>query len=149
MSIVRTLLMQHPRLRQFVKFCLVGGTAAAINFLVYLTATDVIGWWYVYSAVAAFLISAVFNFSFNKFWTFRNTEVGVVVWRQISKFGIVMGSGLIINTSLIFALTEWFGVHYRWSWFFATGAVTAWSFTFNKFWTFRKKKGPELSSDGL
>jgi len=130
-------LKQSPFLKQFFKFCLVGGMAAVINFSIYYSFTEWFGIWYIYSAVIGFLISAVFNFLANKFWTFANQERGKQVLAQLLKFFVVVFSGLIINIMIIYALTEWWGIDYRLSWVFATGAVTFWNFTFNRFWTFK------------
>lgn len=130
-------LIHNRNFRQFSKFCIVGGTAALINFSFYYSLTEYLGFWYIYSAIAAFLISAVFNFTTNKIWTFRNKKTGKEIIAQISKFAVVMISGLIINTVIIYFLTEFIGIDYRLSWVFATGVVTFWSYGFNRFWTFR------------
>ena len=131
---------KHPFLRQFTKCCIVGGTAAAINFSIYLSFTEWLNVWYIYSAIFGFIISAIFNFSTNKFWTFRNKEKGKQIFNQAIKFAIVMISGLIINTTIIFVLTEMANIDYRLSWVFATGTVTFWSFGFNRLWTFKDRR---------
>lgn len=64
----------------------------------------------------------------------------MAILHQISKFLVVMAIGLTLNTSIIFSLTEWGGVDWKLSWVFATGIVTFWNFTFNRFWTFKEKK---------
>lgn len=130
-------LIKYPFLKQFIKFCLVGGSSAVISFSIYYSATEWLKIWYVYSAIFAFLISAVFNFTSNKLWTFRNTEKGKQILNQITKFAVVMVSGLIINTVIIYGLTEWVGFDYRISWVFAAGAVAFWSFGFHRLWTFK------------
>src|SRR3989344_4247307 len=112
--VFRNYLDQHKLFKQFVKFCIVGGTSAAFNFLA------------------------------NKNWTFRNTDIGWAMINQLSKFATVMISGLIINTAIIYFLTDWFGFDYRLSWVFATGIVTFWNFSFNRFWTFRHRQNLSL-----
>jgi len=130
-------IFKHTIVRQAIKFCLVGGTSAVINFVLLYLLTEKLGWWYVYSAAVGFVLSAVFNFTSNKLWTFRNPERGRQVVSQLAKYGLVMGLGLFINTSIIYGLTESAGFDYRLSWVFATGVVTVWNFMFNRFWTFR------------
>ncbi|NUM25134.1 MAG: GtrA family protein [Candidatus Buchananbacteria bacterium] len=139
---------RYPSFKQFLKFCIVGGTAAMINFSVYYSFTAWLEVWYVYSAIWAFLISAVFNFTSNKLWTFRNNEIGLQVVKQLVKFAIVMTLGLAINTSIIYGLTDLVKINWLLSWVVATGVVTFWNFGFNRLWTFRKRKNeaPELPS---
>jgi len=130
-------LHRRPSIRQFVKFCIVGGIAAVINFSFLYALTEWSGWWYIYSAIFGFLISAIFNFNANKFWTFKNRDRGRHALNQVFKFSLVLVAGLLINTLLIYAVTEGVGLDYRLSWVFATGVVTFWNFGFNRFWTFK------------
>ncbi|MFA6254803.1 MAG: GtrA family protein [Patescibacteria group bacterium] len=130
-------LNRYPFLKQFCKFCLVGGTAALISFSIYYSFTEYLKMWYIYSSVCSFIISAVFNFLANKFWTFANQERGKQAITQMVKFFVVVFLGLVINTLIIYVLTDWQGIDYRLSWVFATGTVTFWNFGFNRFWTFK------------
>jgi len=134
------MIFRYQFFRQFIKFCIVGGTAAVINFSIYYSFTAQLNIWYIYSAAAGFLVSAIFNFIANKLWTFRNKETGRRILSQIFKFCITMTSGLLINIGIIYTLTEWFGLDYRVSWVFATGMVTFWNFSFNRFWTFKYRQ---------
>jgi len=143
-------LLNNHNFRQFFKFCIVGGTAAVINFVIYYVCTEYLKFWYVYSAVIAYLLSAVFNFIANKIWTFRNKESGREILKQVAKFSIVISAGLTINTSIIYILTEFGKLDYRISWVCATGLVIFWNYGFNRLWTFRVKKvevADEVSSE--
>ncbi len=136
--------LRHSIVRQFIKFCIIGGTSAIINFSIYYSTVEFFGLWYIYSAIISFIASAFFNFTANKFWTFRSGDKSIgVVGGQLTKYAVVMVLGLTINTSIIYGLTESFGLDYRISWVFSTGIVTFWNFGFNRFWTF--KKAPSLS----
>ncbi|OGY50235.1 MAG: hypothetical protein A3J65_04360 [Candidatus Buchananbacteria bacterium RIFCSPHIGHO2_02_FULL_45_11b] len=138
-SFLKSRLNKFPSLKQFIKFCLVGGTSAAIHFSILFTFTEWLKFWYLISSVIGFLVSATFNFSANKFWTFRNYGNGREAFNQFLRYAIVIVSGLIINTLIIYILTDFAGFDYRLSWVFATGAVTFWNFGFNRLWTFRAK----------
>lgn len=133
------LIRKYPTLKQFLKFSIVGGSSAMINFFILFVFTQWVGVWYLYSSIIAYVLSAIFNFTSNKFWTFRNKERGRVVVRQAVKFSIVISIGLAFNTFIIYLLTETQGFDYRISWVFATGVVTIWNYSFNRFWTFRHK----------
>ena len=139
-KLIQNYLTDYHFIKQFIKFCIVGGTAAVINFSIYYSFTERLGMWYIFSAVWAFLISAVFNFIFNKLWTFRNRERGREILKQVFKFAVVMVSGLLINVIIIYSLTDRVGLHYLLAWVFATGVVTFWNFGLNRFWTFRHRQ---------
>ncbi len=130
-------------IRQFVKFCVVGGLAAVINFVLLYALTEWFGVWYVISSAFGGVISAVWNFLANKFWTFRNHDRGRQALGQMFKFIVVIGSGVVVNTLLVYLFTDFGGLDYRWSWVLATGFVTFWNFGFNRFWTFGAKSGDD------
>lgn len=108
-----------------------------INFLVLYSLTEWLGMWYLASASVGFLFAATFNFIANKAWTFRNNLKGKQALGQLVRFCVVVLAGLIINTLIMYGLTDHFLFDYRLSWVFATGVVTFWNFSFNRFWTFR------------
>ncbi|MBI3290978.1 GtrA family protein [Candidatus Falkowbacteria bacterium] len=142
------LIRRYPSLKQFIKFCVVGGGSAVINFSIYYSFTSWLLVWYVHSAILAFVVSAVFNFTSNKLWTFRNKDQGRQVINQLVKYLTVMISGLTLNTAIIYGLTEWAGFHWLMSWVAATAIITFWNFTFNRFWTFkRREEVPSLPLD--
>jgi putative flippase GtrA len=142
-SSIRAFLDRNRLVKQFVKFCMVGGLSALINFVIYEGAISGFGMWYIWAAVWAYGLSAVLNFLLNKFWTFRNPERGRTAVGQLMKFTTVIATGLGLNVLLIYALTDMVGLHYRLSWVGATGVVTFWNFAMNRLWTFRAHKLPE------
>lgn len=128
---------KYPTLKQFFKFGVVGSSSALVGFAVLFVFTQWAGVWYLYSSIIAYVLSAIFNFTFNKLWTFSNKEKGKAAVNQAIKFTMVIIVGLTVNTSIIYALTEMQGFDYRISWVFATGVVAIWNYSLNRFWTFR------------
>jgi putative flippase GtrA len=144
---IKSWLGRYPFIKQVIKFCIVGGSAAVINFSFYYSLINFLDWWYVIASVIGFGVSAVFNFTANKLWTFRNKESGTDALAQGGKFLLVMVGGLLINAGIIYLLVDWYLLDYRLAWLGATATVTFWSFTGNRFWTFRLKNSPNLSSE--
>ena len=130
-------LSQYPFLKRVMKFLIVGGSSAVINFAIYFSLTEWFNIWYVISAILSFIVAAIFNFCINKFWTFRSLNRGRDAYGEIVKFLVVYVSGLVINTALIYFFKEAGGLDYRLSWVVATGIVTFWNFGLSQFWTFR------------
>ena len=131
-------LAPYPLVRQFIKFAIVGSTSAVINFAFFYSLKRWFGVWYLHASIIGFLVSVIFNFSANKLWTFRNRDLGRSAWRQVWRFSLVMVTGLTINSSIIYGLTDGASLDPNLSWLFATLAVTGWNFSLNRFWTFKK-----------
>lgn len=139
-QVILRYLERYSFLKQFIKFCIVGGTSAVIHLVFLHSLTEWAGIWYVASSVVGFIFSGTFNFTANKLWTFRNREKGRQIINQAVRFISVMVSGLIINTTIIYCLTEFVGFDYRISWLFAASIIAFWNFNFNRFWTFRHRQ---------
>ncbi|MEI6774014.1 MAG: GtrA family protein [bacterium] len=57
---------------KFIRYSLGGGIAALLDLLLLYVFTDVIGIYYLHSAILAFLVSVSFAYFFQKYITFRN-----------------------------------------------------------------------------
>lgn len=68
----------------------------------------------------------------------HNTQVWKE-WMRILKFGFVGLSGIIVNTGLLFILTEWMHLYYMISSIFAIEASIITNFLLNDNWTFNSK----------
>jgi putative flippase GtrA len=121
--------------KQFIKYCIVGATAAVVDFSALYIFTEFFGIYYLISNFFAFVFSASTNFLLNKFWTFRNRSSAYL--RQFTKFLIVVIIGLGISTLLMYFFTEKFGLWYMLSKAITIGLVLFWNYTGNKHLTFK------------
>jgi prolipoprotein diacylglyceryltransferase len=64
-------------------------------------------------------------------------------FRQIFKFALIGGSGVIINSAVIYAMTEWVHLYYMISNLFAIAVASVWNYLWYKYWVFNDgtKKG--------
>jgi putative flippase GtrA len=83
----------------------------------------------------AFVISASYNFTLNRMWTWhvQDDQVGI----QAVKFAVVMISGLLISSGLIYIFTDRMKLNFYLSKLLAVSVVMVWSFTMNNFVTFK------------
>jgi dolichol-phosphate mannosyltransferase len=121
---------------QFVKFALVGLLGTLINLAVLYSLTEMLGVYYIISAVAAFTVAATSNFFLNKVFTFgerlRHRAAGKYV-----RFLAVSVLGLSVNLAFLFLLTEFFRVYYLLSQVISIALALAVNFLGNKKWTFK------------
>lgn len=152
-------------IRQFLKFCVVGAASTAIDWGIHRLLykgfggelADTVNRWvlatfpslqhpdfdgaYTVFKVVSFLFAALNGFLWNRLWTFR-IRGEEERFRQLGKFYIVTGTGMIINALIGSRIHkpdagEW---NYYFSLAAATAAVMTWNFMGHKFWTFRVKK---------
>lgn len=122
--------------RLFIKYCIVGGTAAVVDFFVLYFLTEFGKIYYLYSATASFILSALTNYFLNRKWTFHSNGKKR---KQLPIFFFIAGCGLLLNNMIMYIGVEKFGLWYIFAKIFATGIVLIWNFFGNKRFTFNNK----------
>jgi dolichol-phosphate mannosyltransferase len=120
---------------RFLRFCTVGLSGVFVNegTLRFFTETGSI--YYVYSSILACEIAIVSNFLFNEFWTFqdRSNQRPTVIdrLRRFLKFNLICAIGVILNVTVLWALTDLAGLYYLISNLFGIGVSTLWNYGLN------------------
>lgn len=134
-TVTLAFLRRYPILKKLVKFAMTGGVAAVID-LVGLQV--MVRYLFVPAEVAVILsslISVIFVFIFNKFFTFRDKSSKYA--SQILKFALVYGFAIVLNgfVSNIFLLL---GFHYLIAKFIAIAIGAVINFLLSHFFVFRQ-----------
>ena len=61
-------------LKQYLKYCIVGGIGVAINFTILYTLTSIFDVYYLISNAFAIATAMTSNFLMNRNWTFRSMK---------------------------------------------------------------------------
>ena len=137
-------LHQRRGVRQLVKFGIVGASSTAINFAVLNLMLIALHQGKYVSVVAAFLVSVVNGYIWNKRWTFREAQVKAV-HTQFVQFLLVNLVGLGLNLLIIRLISGPLESDFHFSMVIATNVaelvatavVVMWNFTANRLWTFK------------
>lgn len=126
--------LKYPALKQFTKFCLVGFSNTAIDFLVYLFLTRLFLIYFVLANACSFLLAVTWSFVFNKYWTFRNGEKKIK--KQYLQFLFINIFGLILNTLFLYVLVTYLNFYDILAKIIAVIIILFWNFFANRYWTF-------------
>lgn len=129
--------------KRFVKFAIVGGVGAIVDFSVLNLLVLALGWDKFYANIVSVSCAIVSNFWWNRRWTFpesREHELHV----SFGKFALVNLIGLAINQA-VFVLTDTYifdplfehPIDYNIAKATAIGVVLFWNFFANRKWTYR------------
>jgi dolichol-phosphate mannosyltransferase len=124
-------------IKEFFQFAFVGLIGTFINLAILYMLTDILKIYYIYSAIASFIVAATSNFILNKTWTFKEKLHEKVVNKYV-QFFLVSLVALTINLIFLYIFTEFLGIHYLISQFLAIGIALIINFLGNKIWTFSK-----------
>lgn len=116
-------LNQHRILR----FLITGSTGAALNIGLLFIFTEFFGWWYLFSATVAFLLSIIFGFSMHKLWTFKDSSIDRIPG-QFSIYLALMLFNLMANAAILYTLVEKFELWYILGQVITSLIIAVWSF---------------------
>ena len=117
----------HPPLAKAVRYIVSGGTAALVDLGLLYIFTDVFGWWYLTSAVVAFILAFFVSFFLQKFWTFKDGSKDRIHFQLIIYLTIALVN-LVVNTLLMFVGVHYLGLHYMLAQFIVAGLIACSSF---------------------
>ncbi|MCX6809781.1 MAG: GtrA family protein [Candidatus Berkelbacteria bacterium] len=125
--------------KQFVKYAVIGIMSILIDFVVYLFLTRKIFFFHsrlIEAKAISFFLSSIFNFNFNKKWTFgRQSRYNL---REVAKYYSVALTALAINALLMSAFLKIFMDLI--AWLFAAVITALINFTLSRLWVFKPNK---------
>jgi dolichol-phosphate mannosyltransferase len=99
------------RLR-FARFGIVGATGLVVNTVLLAVLTDVVGLYYVVSAVIATQGSTLWNFCLTELWVFSDRDNRRSAGARMGLFFLMNNAALAVRGPLLVLLTSGFGIHY-------------------------------------
>ena len=122
---------------QFIKFGYIGIVTAILNVFILYFLTEIFKLYYLYSALASFLIATFVCFILNKKYTF-NEAINLNFIDRLTSFFMINLSTLIVNLLILHYLTENFRIYYLFSQLISLAVVAVLNFWGHKTWTFTK-----------
>lgn len=122
---------------QFSAF--VGGIS---DYIIMIFLTEFAGLFYVISIGISGTLGAVINYSLNRYWTFKRTDIPMQT--QLKKFVVVVIGSITLKSSGTYILTEWVHIDYKISRLMVDAVVSlGFNFMLQKYWVFRKPAEPQ------
>jgi glycosyltransferase involved in cell wall biosynthesis len=135
------------RLR-FARFGIVGLSGLVVNTALLAFLTDVVGIFYVVSAVIATQGSTLWNFCFTEGWVFSGREHRRSRGARMGLFFLMNNAALALRGPLLVILTSGLGIHYALSNVISLLALTLVRFAVADTWIWAKASPPEAGTGG-
>ncbi len=129
------MLQLRIHMRRFVVYCIVGACAFAADYSLFLVLLDRQTNLYV-ANIAGIAAGIIVSFTLNRKYNFRKTDAVAV---RATRFVIVAGTGMGLSSFFIMLLVL-SGLDPRLAKIISMGAVFAFQFLANSFWTFGFEK---------
>lgn len=121
-------------------------TGGLIDYAVMILCTELLHIHYTISIVIGGIIGAIWNFSLNRYWTFKdnrasNAPVGI----QLVKFVFVVAGSIALKSSGTYLFTNWLHIDYKISRIIIDIIVSlGFNYVFQTYWVFKKRPVKEL-----
>lgn len=124
---------------QLLRYVISGGITALTELVFLYLFTQILGIWYIFSLLLAFIISFIVSFSLQKFWTFGDTATHRI-HIQASTYLFVALINLALNAALLYLLVQFTGLWYIYSQILCDAFIAISSFLIYKFIIFERKE---------
>lgn len=136
---IKFFIENYIKFKQLIRYLISGSIAATVDLSLLYIFTDLLGWWYLFSATLAFILSFFVSFFLQKFWTFRDNN-REAIYQQMTLYFILALVNIALNTFLMYLLVDLFKIWYIFSQIIAAGLIACESFILYKFFIFSEKK---------
>jgi dolichol-phosphate mannosyltransferase len=133
------------RLR-FARFGLVGATGLVVNTVLLAVLTDVVGLFYVVSAVIATQGSTLWNFCLTELWVFSDRDHRRGLGSRMGLFFLMNNAALAVRGPLLVLLTSGLGIHYVVSNILSLLVLTLVRFALADTWIWAKRPPGEVET---
>lgn len=127
----------HP-LARFARFVVVGGFATLLQYALLYVGVEGLHLAPVPASAIGYVLSALANYALNRRLTFRSRASHR---SALPRFAVVSGTGLLLNTAIMYVGTAILSGHYLLVQIIATVLVLLWNFIGSQLWTFRPPSG--------
>ena len=145
-------LAQGSRLRQFIKFCVVGGSGVVVDMTILHLLAHGLGWNVSLSKLCSAEAALLNNFLWNEVWTFRSAAAERVsragVGRRLWWFHAICGAGIGLAVFLLHLFYRWLGIDLYVANLLAIVLVTFWNFWLNALFNWQVKPGGQKRAHG-
>ncbi len=139
--VLQLLRLRHGgAIRRFGRFALVGATGLVVNFALLAFFTEVLGVYYLLSAVLATQGSTLWNFALTEIWVFPDRRTPAARARRLLAFYAINNGALLLRGPILFALSTGMGVHYLVANLISIGMLTVVRYILADTWIWRRSR---------
>lgn len=126
---------------EFTRFGFVGGLCFTLGLALLFFFTDIVGWHYMWSLVAALVIVNIIGWFLNRIWTFGSNCPQIKT--EFARYLSVNSGGAAITMVLMGILVSGFGLHYLFAGVLVGAGMTLFNYVVHRRWSFKIGKSSD------
>ncbi|HYE60171.1 MAG TPA: GtrA family protein [Candidatus Kapabacteria bacterium] len=127
---------------QFIKYFIVGASGVILDIGTLTLLKEVFGIMPVLAVVLNQILLLAYNFSLNKYWSFRNREIP---HRQLIRYLILAGWNYTFSVGTMYIFSHAYDFDYRLVRIGSIMVMTLWNFILYKHWVYTSKAEDQMA----
>ncbi len=119
---------------QFIKYFIIGISGVFLDVGSLILLKEKFGWNPTLAVVVNQIFILVFNFSLNKYWSFKETSMP---HKQVVRYLILAGLNYAFSIAVMYLFNHLWGFDYRLVRLSTIAAMVSWNFFSYKYWVYR------------
>lgn len=119
---------------QFTKYFIIGFSGLFLDMGTLILLKEVFGWWPVIAVAVNQLVLLTYNFTLNKYWSFKNKELP---HQQIVRYLILASMNYFISVGIMYIFNHKLGFDYRLVRLATIALMVSWNFFLYKYWVYK------------
>lgn len=119
---------------EFFKYFLVGFSGLFLDMGTLILFTRAFGWSPVFSVVVGQILVLSYNFTLNKYWSFKNKTMP---HKQIVRYIILASWNYVFSVGTMYIFNQNFGFDFRLVRLLSIVTMVSWNFFLYKYWIYR------------
>lgn len=115
----------------FIKYILVGGSAAVVNWLIFFLSIQILHLHYLFAGLISFVLATLWNFVFARLFIFKNSKHSLVL--ESTLVYLVSLGGLLIDMGVLYICVDGLSIHVMLAKILATGIAFVFNFSLRQF----------------
>lgn len=122
---------------QFAKYFIVGFSGVFLDMGTLIIFKEYLGWTPVLAVVVNQLLIMAYNFSLNKYWSFKSKTLP---HKQIVRYLILAGCNYLFSIIIMYFFNHKMGLDYRWVRLSTIVVMVSWNFFLYKYWVYKENR---------
>ena len=122
---------------EFAKYFVVGFSGVFLDMATLILFKEYFGWWPTFAVIINQIILISYNFTLNKYWSFKNKEMP---HKQLLRYLVLAGFNYLLSVLAMYIFNHNLGFDYRLIRLGTILVMVSWNFFLYKYWVYANDK---------
>lgn len=119
---------------EFAKYFIIGISGVILDMATLIFFKEIFGWWPVFAVIVNQALLLFYNFTLNKYWSFRSKEFN---HKQILRYLVLACFNYIFSVVVMYVFNHKLNFDYKFIRLVSIAIMVSWNFLLYKYWVYK------------